>query len=373
MKVVVTSIITGIAGSENYFLNALPALQKHDGIDITFIVLTPAREKGKEEKFVQLLTQSGVETKTIYFSKILLSGLYKLSKQLREINPDIVHSHLLYADVVVSLINRFFYKKFKHVTTKHGYEEWYNAKFGFDPSHRVKNKYWRVAKRAEKTVEGGFAVSNALKNLYQGLGISNHYDLKVIHHGFDYDFDLSHKKSNEKLTLVMVGRLTAFKGHKYAIDAATHLVQKNVDFKLQIVGNGPIENELKSMVKEKSLDRVVEFLGYQPNGYEFMINADVVLIPSVAEGFGLVVLEAMAAKTPIVAFDVPAINEALEDKKTGLLVAPYDTIIYADAIQYLSQHPEIRQEIADNAEQHLKSYFSLQRMVEETLQFYQSI
>lgn len=348
-------------------------MNKADGLKASFCALTPKSKKGSEEKFVKLLRDSGVEVHTIYFTKSLVGALSQLTKLCRKESIEVIHSHLLHADVIASMLKRYYCRKITHVSTKHGYEEYYNNKFGFDPSHRIKNKYWRVARWAEKTVTKSYAISKGLQNLYIGLEICRADKLELIYYGFDFDFELDKKKENDRFKLVMVGRLTEFKGHRYAIEACRHLKDRGVDFDFDIVGNGELDETLKQQVHELDLEDCVHFLGYQENGYRFMIDADVVLIPSVAEGFGVVVLEAMAANSAIVGFDVPAINETIINESTGLLVPPYDTELYATAVQRLAEDLELRKKLVAKADQRLRSYFCQDRMIQETISFYSSL
>ncbi|OHX65555.1 glycosyltransferase family 4 protein [Flammeovirga pacifica] len=373
MKILHTSNITGIAGSENYLLNILPVLNKSKEIEIEFLVLTPLNCKGQEGKFREVLERKGVKCHTIYFSK---SRLFNVIRKINSIyilgNFQGIHSHLLHADLIISLTKRILNKKIVYFSTKHGYEENYNNKYGFDPSFKKKNIYLLLATYAEKVIDRSFAISKGLQDLYIGLGISNKNKLDLIHYGFDLPdslpFDSFFRRSDKQL--VMVGRLTGFKGHKYAIEAVDILKNKISDVKLLIVGSGHLETELKNYVKKLKLEPFIEFIGYHPEGRRFMDASDVVLIPSRAEGFGVVVLEAFAAKKPVVAFNVPSLDEHIIDNKSGRLLEPYNVQSYAEAIQELLEKPKKRDEMSNNAHQKLKSYYNLDRMLEETLCFY---
>ena len=373
MKILHTSIITGIAGSENYLLKTLPALNELENIDISFVALTPKSQKGNADTFLKILENSGVKTHIIYFSSPYLKAAKQLNRLTRNESFDILHSHLLHADIFAAIVKRYLNKKIHHVSTKHGYQESYNNSFGFDPGFKKKNLYWRLAKWAEQKVTKSYAISKGLQHLYIGLGICKKNKLDLLYYGFDFNIDGRITEKSSILKLVMVGRLTAFKGHRFAIEACEYLTNQNIDFSLDIIGNGELENELKALTTEKKLDKQIHFLGYQANASNLMIDADIVLIPSVAEGFGVVVLEAMAAKSAIIAFDVPAVNEILIDNETGLLAAPHDPIEYAKKIVMLSENYELRVQLVKNAHERLINYFCLNRMITETSDFYVSV
>lgn len=373
MRIAHCQIILGIAGSEKYLLDLLPALNKQSDLEILFIALVPKSRLGDEAAFVEAMTKRGIEVIIVPFQGVGLNGARAIKHIVKEHAIDIVHSHLLHADFMTAQARRFLRTKVLQVSTKHGYEESYNDVHGFDPAFKKKNTYWRIARWSEKGMSRSFAVSKGLKNLYIGLGICPADKLDVIYHGFNFDSEPLEKKKNTVPKLILVGRLTAFKGHRYAIEACQQLAKNGHPFELDIVGSGDLEDELKAVVQKRELTDQVHFLGYQTDAAQRMAQADAVLIPSRAEGFGVVVLEAMAAKTPIIAFDVPALNELIESHKTGILVSPYDTTAYANAIQELIEKKEWSAQLAEAAHIKLKNYFSLSRMSEETAQFYRSI
>jgi glycosyltransferase involved in cell wall biosynthesis len=104
-----------------------------------------------------------------------------------------------------------------------------------------------------------------------------------------------------------------------------------------------------------------------------MNQSDGVLIPSVSEGFGIVILEAFNSRSPVVAFDVPAPNEIIEHEKTGLLVPPFDLNELKAAITRFLSRPEEGKKMAEVAYQRLKSYYCLDRMVGEIVEVYERL
>lgn len=375
MKILHSSKIIGIAGSENYFLNILPELNKEPDITIEFLLLTPHDKKGTEDAFRERIEAKGVKTQTLYYKEYPTPKVqYQISKIYKNGNYDACHTHLIHADFFFAVTKMTLCRSMVLFSTKHGYDEGYNNQYGFDPQHNQKDLYWRIARFSEKQVNRAFAISKGLYNLYEGLGICPAEKLDMIHYGFDLPdeatFDDSYRKA--KVQLAMVGRLTGFKGHRYALEAIKVLKTRYDDLKLVIVGSGPLEEELKAMTKELDIESHVEFIGYHPNGRGFMDASDIVLIPSRAEGFGVVVLEAFAAKRPVVAFNVPSLDEHIIDQKSGRLIPPYDVEQYADAIDHLIQHPELRDEFAQEAYHKLRNYYTLDRMKQQTIEFYKN-
>ncbi len=104
-----------------------------------------------------------------------------------------------------------------------------------------------------------------------------------------------------------------------------------------------------------------------------MKYSDVVLVTSRAEGFGVVFLEAFNAKTPVVAFDVPAANELIVNQESGALAKPYDVHDLAKQIITLLQNEQTGKMYAARSYTRLKNDFALKNMVDETIQWYKTV
>lgn len=374
MKILFVQKIVGVAGSENYLLNILPGLLSR-GVSVEFMALVPKGGKGNESKFINILSEHNIKVHTIYYTIPYINFCRKVNKTIRLGGYDLVHSNLIHADFFLALVKTFFNRKFILVSTKHGYEEKYTNQFGFDPSRITKNLYWRILKWSEQRINRSFAISKSLEHLFVGLGICHQSKIDMIHYGFTFneppktDPSLRYSKNQ----LILVGRLTEFKGHRFALQAVSLLKDTIPDLILVIVGSGHLENKLKKIVSELNIEKNVIFYGYYSNGRQFMHNSDIVLIPSVAEGFGVVVLEAFSVKKPIVAFNVPSLDEHIVSEENGILVKPYNIELYATAIKSLLTNETKTSNIVNSALQGLHSYYSQDRMINETILFYENV
>lgn len=376
MKILVSQKINGIAGSENYLLNLLPGLRE-SGIAADFLILYNKENEQNTLKFEEKLKQYGIKVFKQVLNKIpTFKQLRRINELIKENNYDLVHSNLLFADFTLAACKFFFNRKLKLVSGKHGYEERYNSLYGFDSSKKKINTYWIIARIAELGMNKSYAISKGLFNLYSGLGICKKENLQIIPYGFD--FDASYKiRENLRFgenQLIIVGRLTGFKGHRFAFEALKILKEKYKQLvTLVVVGWGELELELKEMVKLLGIEKQVVFEGFKPNPRDYMATSDIVLLPSVSEGFGIVLLEAMSVKKPIIAFDVPSPNEILINKRTGLLVEPYNVGKLAKTINGLLSKPEQREEIAQNAYEELMTKYTLDKMINATIHFYEEV
>src|SRR4029077_10988312 len=102
-------------------------------------------------------------------------------------------------------------------------------------------------------------------------------------------------------------------------------------------------------------------------------QCQLMILPSLFESFGLVYIESFALKIPVVAFDVEAGNQIIEDNETGILVTTKDSNELAEKIIYLLESPEERKRIIENAYAKYITYYNVERMAKETAEWYHSV
>ena len=174
--------------------------------------------------------------------------------------------------------------------------------------------------------------SRAIGEYFEEIGCKN---IKVIPNGIDPGkFENLTKKPHDGFVIITVARLEKVKGTEYLIGAFARLSLLG-RLSLVIIGDGSERKNLENLVKKLNLEERVEFLGEIPNERipEYLAGADCFVLPSLKEGFGIVVLEAMAAGVPVVASKVGGIMDIIEDGKTGLLVEPGNSEDIAKAIR----------------------------------------
>ena len=115
------------------------------------------------------------------------------------------------------------------------------------------------------------------------------------------------------------------------------------------------------------------FTGYRKDIFSIMKSIDIFVLPSIWEGFGLVLLEAMAACKPIVATEVSAIPEIVINGETGFLVTQKESTALADAITKLIESRELRKQLGLAGRERLERFFTVERMVKETEKVYASL
>ncbi len=164
--------------------------------------------------------------------------------------------------------------------------------------------------------------------------------------------------------VMFAGRFVEKKGATYLIEAVQRLESEGRDVRLLMVGSGPLEDSLRRATASL---KHVEFRGWMPNNElrRWMRSALALVVPSVhaldgdAEGLPTVVIEAMAAGTPVIGSDHAGIGEAVEDKRTGFLVPEQDPDALAAALRRLLDDPGLRRQLGENARSAAVEHFDM--------------
>ncbi len=169
----------------------------------------------------------------------------------------------------------------------------------------------------------------------------------------------------------IIARLSDVKGHAYLIQAMNELVHGLPGVKCLIVGEGPLEQELKEQVRHLRLESSVKFVPISGQPAEIMPVFDVFVMPSLQEGLGLSVMEAQSCGVPVVASRVGGLVEAVKDGETGILVPPRDHLALADALMKVLLDKELASRFGLAGREWIIKNFSMDQMVERTLAVYE--
>jgi glycosyltransferase involved in cell wall biosynthesis len=151
-------------------------------------------------------------------------------------------------------------------------------------------------------------------------------------------------------TIITVGRLVYQKDHDTLLRAFA-LARSRLDASLVLVGQGPLQDELTTLARELGISDRVIFAGWQQNPFAWMANADLFVLSSRFEGFGNVVIEAMACGLPVVSTDCPSgPSEILANGDAGILVPVGDVHAMADAMCAVLQDGKLRKQLADKSQ-----------------------
>ncbi len=174
--------------------------------------------------------------------------------------------------------------------------------------------------------------------------------------------------------LVFGGRLEWEKGADICIEALAQVRQRHHDARLVLAGAGSQETNLRRLAQRLQIDHVVQFAGRldQPDLAALFGTADVALVPSSYEPFGIVALEAGASGTPVVAGDSGGLREVVEHDVTGLLVPPRDPTELTTAVLRLLEEPALAERLVRAAQNRTATRFAWSGVAQETQKVYAS-
>ncbi|RJS84247.1 glycosyltransferase family 1 protein [Candidatus Bathyarchaeota archaeon] len=180
-------------------------------------------------------------------------------------------------------------------------------------------------------------------------------------------------KPNERIIL-FVGRLVPQKGVDMLIKAAPLIVQQHRDARILIAGDGWSRNYLEELARSMGLRDRIRFLGFISDWEleDLMVTADVLVVPSIYEPFGIVALEGMAAGTPVVATNIGGLSEIIEHDRTGVLVYPEDPGSIAWGINKVLSDPKYADWLARNARRKVRKAYSWEAIAKRTVEVYEA-
>ena len=209
-----------------------------------------------------------------------------------------------------------------------------------------------------------------LKNLGPYVEEKN---VKTIYHGIEIndteesDFEIldAIKKNARGVVLGNAGRLTQQKGQLNLIEVAKKLKQNNLEFTLFIAGTGEMQIELETLIKKYNLEKDVFLLGFVKDMEKFMNSIDLFLLSSLWEGFGYVLVEAMAKSKPVVAFDISSNPEIVDSETTGFLVSYPDLDMFYEKTKILIENHALRKKMGEAGRERVLNSFELNDRITE--------
>lgn len=165
--------------------------------------------------------------------------------------------------------------------------------------------------------------------------------IRIVHCGVDPAVYGRQARGAFGKRVIFVGRLDPVKGAPLLVEAMGQVLAKHPDARLTLVGDGPVRAATEVKVAEMGLAGAVNFAGFQSQGAvaALLEEADMLVLPSFAEGVPVVLMEAMASRIPVIASRVGGVQELIEDGVSGFAVPPGDVVTLAERIGRLMDNP----------------------------------
>lgn len=241
-----------------------------------------------------------------------------------------------------------------------------------DPGSRWQKELWKALEWLSAKWKDIIIVNNQ-HDFDQAvrLKIKPRKKLALVYNGVEtYKLELASKEeARTKLGVpadkYVIGTIANFypaKGLEYLVRAAYYF-QDNDNVVFTVIGDGRERNDLEALIHELGLNKKVLLIGQVPDAYRYLPAFDVFALPSVKEGFPWSLIEAMAARLPIVATRVGAVPEIIDDGKNGFIVEPGDEEAVADKIKEIMGSTHLQKEFGIQAHQTVLFKFELDKMV----------
>lgn len=297
----------------------------------------------------------------------------KLAGICKENNIDVIHSHYLRENYVSILSKMFYGNKAKIVYTCH-----FNTLDGV--TVKMMNKIFY------KKLDQIIAISKTVGDTLLRNGAPRN-KIKVIYHGMpECDLIAPMQEARDKfnikddeLVISCASRFSPEKGNKFLINSLDKLNKKwtlegGKKIKVLLANEGLTLDECKKLVSEKSLDDMIEFVGYQKDMKDLYLASDIYVTPSLSEGLGLATLEALNFGVPNVVTNIGGLTEIVNaETNCGISVDYGDEDAMCEAFYVLLSNEHLRKEFSENGKKLIKETFNRELMIENTKKVYENV
>ncbi len=371
IKIFHVTKMKGISGSENHLFRLLSELDKNR-FDVHFCILAEACHVSLLQEYARRLEKAEVTVSILVMHKYVdLSLLRTLRNYIIQEKFHIIHTHLIHADLYGTLA-----AKLARVSTI------LCSRHNDDRFRRYRPLIWLnrfLAHWHTKII----VISNWIGTFLQEIEGIPSEKIICIHYGLEpealvVNVDKHYVREEfqipEQIPVIgTIGRLTAQKGHSYLLQAVRQVTGQFPNLCVLIIGDGELRSELENQARELGIEANVIFSGYRNDAVRLLSGFDFFVFPSLWEGFGLVLLEAMALRKAVVASEVSAIPESVIQGKTGLLVPPKNAEKLAGAMLTLLNDNVLCNSLGESGYKRLQEDFTVQKMVETTEMLYTNV
>lgn len=359
---------TGLSGAEGHLI-ALAAGLHAEGIESRWIVLVDRKQP--PTALFEAAQARGIPFDIVPIAHDLdLTVLPKVASLLKMARAQIVHTHMIHGDLYGTLAARLV--GIPIVQSRHNDDR-------FRRVWILRGLMNLLSSQARAVV----AISESLAAFTRDVEGVPASKITRIYYGIDPAELISRAKAgtlraelglDTRTPLVAaVGRLTAQKGFQFLIEAFARVLKSQPDARLVIAGDGELRSALEAQADALGISQAIRFLGWRNDVPSLMADMDVLAVPSLWEGFGLVTLEAMASSKPIIAGRVSALPEIVVHGETGLLVPPGDSAALADALTLLLNDADRARKMGERGRARLDKEFTVDRMARQHTEVYRSL
>jgi glycosyltransferase involved in cell wall biosynthesis len=334
----------------------------------------------RSHKVVVLLGGEGEVTRELQTKRIPFRALHRLAKpinpakdllavleiwkSLRDFRPDLVAAHTAKAGLLARCAGAL--ARIPVVFTPHGWAI-------TDRISARQGRLFRILERLAGCLSARIInVCEYERALARECKIAPEAKLATVLNGIpNISAEFLAEADRQPCKLIMVARFESPKDHSTLLLALSML--KDLPWMIDLVGDGPLEPEVRRMARELGLDDRLRFLGARSDVAGLLAQAQVFVLSSRSEALPYAVLEAMRAGLPVIASDVGGICEAVADGETGLLASPKDADGLARHLRGLIASSELRMKLGRAGRRRVLELFTLDKMLEKTFEIYREV
>ncbi|RIW31052.1 glycosyltransferase [Bacillus salacetis] len=303
-----------------------------------------------------------------------LSFIEKTAEIFVKENIDLVHAHDWIVGKAAEMVKRHYHIPL--LTTIHATESGRNQGIFTELQKRIHEEEKNLVALSDQVI----ICSDHMKEELLQLEPKDQLPISVIPNGVYLNsvFQDDRYPLNEALLgknyYFSIGRTVHEKGFETIIETSL-LISKEKNIHFVIAGKGPLLEEYRRRVKEKGLDDFVHFVGYVSDAERntLLFHSEAVIFPSIYEPFGIVALEAMAARKAVIASKTGGLKSLVEHGNAGLLFDPGNAESLKSCILELNQSNSLKTKMGDNGYKMAEMMFSWERISKQTMEIYEEL
>ncbi len=312
--------------------------------------------------------------------KYLTSLPFEIKKSIKHILKETqgIKINIVQSNTLAVLLGVFLSRKLKAKHIWHVHEIIVHPKFISNLYPKILNQYSDIVICNSKATRDNLLIrnhklANKLKVIYNGLDSSEFNSIQNLKLKEKFQYNTN------DLVITLVGRINRLKGHLLLLKVFDKYFKDKENLKILFVGSPVLgqENyleEVNNKIIESKLESKVKILPFHKDLSEIWNITDIAVVPSTeAESFGLVALEAMFSKKPVIGTNLGGLKEIIIDNETGFLFDNKDEIAFKNAIEKLISDPLLRNKFGENGYERAISNFSIDKYIGQFADLYKRL